>query len=483
MSRLSSLLTIKNLYLLLPFWFVGIFSFFTPVYMHDLGRFIQSGAYMLAHRTPMMREIFTHTYYGLEYINHGWLSHVILCAVFQAGGIELLVFFRALLALGIVFLLWRAARKILENSAAASLFVFYAAFLSTDFFQLRPQLLIMPFFIILLEALHEGVTLTTGRQISFFLMLVLWTNLHSSFTLAAILILCFLIGRIGDLIASGTNFRSVRTDPAVINLFRLLLILIAATLVNPYGPALWSGMASTVKRVPFRVSEWKPLAFGGFMGYRVFFSIIFSALIIKLSRKKIKSSDLLLLVSFLLMGLKSARMIPWWGFVSCLILAPHFHGSSLSQIPERFFSRHSENRFRESLLVNVLFSLFFLGSIILGIPWIRSSVSLSDKENIFLDPKVEPVEMVKYFETEAALPEGRMFNFIDWGSYLIWKLWPERRVFADNQFHIIPNDVWEDYLSIHSGFPDWEDLTDKYGVTLLILSRKKNSRLIKLAAE
>lgn len=65
----------------------------------------------------------------------------------------------------------------------------------------------------------------------------------------------------------------------------------------------------------------------------------------------------------------------------------------------------------------------------------------------------EPVETVRYLQQHANT--GRMFNYSDWGGYLIFKLAPTRRVFIDGRLDIYGYaDVLSDYLYIISGEPN-----------------------------
>ena len=38
-----------------------------------------------------------------------------------------------------------------------------------------------------------------------------------------------------------------------------------------------------------------------------------------------------------------------------------------------------------------------------------------------------------------------------YGSYLIWALYPDHKVFIDARVELYPLDVWEDYIAINQG--------------------------------
>jgi hypothetical protein len=76
-----------------------------------------------------------------------------------------------------------------------------------------------------------------------------------------------------------------------------------------------------------------------------------------------------------------------------------------------------------------------------------------------------------------------MFNNLRWGSYFIWKLWPEYKVFADSRIHLIPEEIWEDYMNVHVGLGDWEKILNKYKISFVVLSKGDNKRIIEFIGE
>jgi hypothetical protein len=76
-----------------------------------------------------------------------------------------------------------------------------------------------------------------------------------------------------------------------------------------------------------------------------------------------------------------------------------------------------------------------------------------------------------------------MYNDINWGSYLIWELWPEYKVFADNRLHLVPKKIWKDYRDVHFGLGDWEKLLNKYKISFVVLSKEDNKRIIEFIGD
>ncbi len=70
--------------------------------------------------------------------------------------------------------------------------------------------------------------------------------------------------------------------------------------------------------------------------------------------------------------------------------------------------------------------------------------------------------------------KGNMFNFSDWGGYLIWRLGPERKVFIDGRFlypetHGVERSVGAAAAIDYLGAPYWKSVLNTYGVNYIIM--------------
>ncbi len=66
-----------------------------------------------------------------------------------------------------------------------------------------------------------------------------------------------------------------------------------------------------------------------------------------------------------------------------------------------------------------------------------------------------------------------LFNTYEFGGYLMWRLWPQERVFIDGR--ALSESVFQDYVRIlynhdASGGPSAHELLDRYGVQVLVLN-------------
>ena len=72
--------------------------------------------------------------------------------------------------------------------------------------------------------------------------------------------------------------------------------------------------------------------------------------------------------------------------------------------------------------------------------------------------------------------QGRLFNEMGYGSYLIWALWPATQVFIDPRVELYPLAQWNDYQAASEG-REVAVIMDRYGITRVMLNRQNQSQL------
>jgi hypothetical protein len=69
-----------------------------------------------------------------------------------------------------------------------------------------------------------------------------------------------------------------------------------------------------------------------------------------------------------------------------------------------------------------------------------------------------------------------------YGSYMIWALYPEQKVFVDPRVELYPLEMWEDYASITRGI-DVQELLAKYDIDCVMLDETRQPRLAETMPE
>jgi hypothetical protein len=72
-----------------------------------------------------------------------------------------------------------------------------------------------------------------------------------------------------------------------------------------------------------------------------------------------------------------------------------------------------------------------------------------------------------------------MFNEFDWGGYLLYRLWPEQKIFMDGHTHIYGDALSREYVAVMSRAPGGEGILAKYQIQWAVL-RADNALVVVL---
>lgn len=176
------------------------------------------------------------------------------------------------------------------------------------------------------------------------------------------------------------------------------------------------------------------------------------ALISLLGIKKLKLNGILLISFFTILSLARIRFIPFLIFIAIPFISNMLRGF------------HTPRYTLFSYIPPVLVSAFVI-----------FLISSNLKTTIFKLPLVDtyyPEATVKFIIKEK--PDGELFNYYEYGGYLIWSLYPDYKVFIDGRG--LSQSVFSYYLKASSGsieeiagIPEWKAILDAYRVKAVII--------------
>lgn len=151
---------------------------------------LAAGRWILEHGTIPVTDPFSHSMRGAPWTAHEWLSEVIFAAAYMTAGWTGLAALTALAFAGALAILTRFLLKEMEP-VHALMFVAFAAMLPLPHLVARPHVLAMP--LMVLWTAHLVRASEHGHAPSLWLLpvMILWANLHGSFTLGLGLTLFF----------------------------------------------------------------------------------------------------------------------------------------------------------------------------------------------------------------------------------------------------------------------------------------------------
>jgi hypothetical protein len=422
---------------------MGWFS--VEIYDSDFWWHLKTGQYIVEHYRLPIPDPFAFTtaraplaYAGEDVtrnfnLTHEWLSQALQYLVYRAGGFGGIVLFRAAMLAGLSAFIgaiaWQRRRSFYWAVAAA----FATAIMA------RPYALDRPYLVTFLLVAATIAILEYRRWLWLLPCLFLvWANSHGGFILGWIALGAYCAE------AGWLTWRGGR-PPAATYLWLVSAVSLAASILNPNGlrvlqvllayrqSYLQSGLEEWSKPVWWRPSEFSFLLFG-------------AALVLLWRWRKVRPVDWMLFAAFAAVALSGQRNILFIGLVAPILIVTYFPWKPTvpGWIP----------------------LTAWIAGVLVALGWSTSSAfQLRAAEWKLPSGGAD-------FLLSRRLP-GPIFNTYEFGGYLIWRLWPEQRVFIDGR--ALSESVFKDYLRIlynhdESGGPSAEQLLDRYDIQTIVMN-------------
>jgi len=408
----------------------------------DFGWHLQAGRYITSHGIPG-HDIYSYTASSFKWIDHEWGYDVILANIFKLShGWEILATLFATL--------WTLMMYVSGRKSSALLLVI-ATFAVLPYAGIRPMVFTFLLFVALLKLSNHK-----SWRLKFLipLMFVLWANLHGGLIIGLLILIYF----------------SYRDKDA-----KWLLVLLAsilATFINPYGPALYLEIGRTIldSSVHSRIAEWAYLTFywpsylftilWGF-GFLLFDLSAVGRLLkefIKHPFRWHKIDNLLLGPLTLLLAANATRNVPIF-VVTNLSQVDDYLRQALAMFPKKL------NRIAKGMIAIMIF-----GSLYLGVKSYQNSFTAFN----VVRGAGYPSQAVDYIN-EHGCGGGNIFNFYDYGGYLVWKL-PAYKIYIDGRMPVWRDEngrrYMDDYLRLIHDKEFMKSQFDKYNVSCMLVPIK-----------
>ncbi len=451
-----------------------------PLWHTDLWDHINYGEHIVSHQSISSTEPLLPLCQGMPMINIPWLAQAGMVFLKDTAGLASLQFVYALLIAGsLATIAWRATKN------AASMFaglLAAAIFFILNYYQfmiIRPQLLGVLFFSIVAAWSHAANRVSRLSWTGLPLMFAVWANCHGSFAIGLLIMGLTCAGRAGDVWLRSKSLKLAIADPQVSQIFLIIQLCSAAVLLNPAGLAVYTevlGMASNSN--VDSMFEWNALTLRMKQGQWAAGMLLLLLVSIRLTPRRVRLTEMLPLIATGLLTFWSARMINWWAPLMALVTATHL-SAALRSI--RKVQRRSEAVPASGLwtVVNlglcwILFAFTGFGvQVVHGkAPEISRMVS-----------KQTPLQLVKWLNSKEQLPQGISFVPAEWAGFVMYAGPVSIRPMVNLHVHVIPVDVWTDYLRLMNGPSDWEPLLDQYGINLVVADREQQPGLVRRLSE
>lgn len=361
----------------------------------DIGWHIRTGQYILIHGIPRY-DPFSYSMPSYPFINHEWLSDVLIFLLYSLGGLYGVSGIFAIFAAGSIWLGILRTRINIWTIAIISVWSYMLLLYSAN----RPLIFSWFFFSATLYIICSEKFLSKIVWI-LPLIILLWTNMHGSFPLGIFLI------------SIGLLYRWQRKELSLRKTSLLLSSCLLATMINPYHIALWQTVWQTVTNGIGNgaIAEWFP-AYYSPLFLSIFVLAVIGGTLIVIKPKLFSPLEKILYASLLLLCLISTRLTPYWLFIAFPVLL-----KGLSLLPKH--AKTEKFYYLQKFLAVII--------IILAIYVFNTAYT---QTQILSEEHAYPQQAIRYLKMHPI--KGHLLSIYNWGGYLLWKL-PDQKDFVDGR--------------------------------------------------
>ena len=415
---------------------------------------------------------------GVPFVNSAWLSQLIAYAGYLVVGkaaITFLFAFCVAAALGVL------TRRV-YNRTHSAMFALggFALTMWVEYQQLtvqRPQIVGLLFYAVLISILLRREW-SNKNWVVVPAMFALWANMHGSFIVGMGLLGCFVVGRGVDLVRRTGKVEILFRDNKLRRLVLLTELGAVAALLNPYGLNLYSEVFSFGNNPNLQsIIEWQSLQIRMAQGQAAAIAGLILFLVYRISPRRVSTAEVLTLAVFGAAALWTSRMLVWWGPLAGCFAAIHagaawrkWQGGDASPEPA---PRASLWTIVMMGIVFIFFELSHLGTATLALAAGKDIEKVTDRVPV---SRLTPVAATEYLKEHP--PEGLVFCTYEWGDYLMWAGPRDMKVFVASHCHLVPEDVWDDYMGIVQMQGSWLAMLKRYGINTVVIDEEYREPMV-----
>ena len=437
---------------------LGLFTMaIRPMTDPDLWWHLRTGQLILQNHGVFHTDPYSFTRFGQPWINHEWLSEVLLFSIYRLAGFGgLIVSFAAVIAAALFLVFLRSPGR----PYVAAMVTLWGALASASTWGVRPQmfsLLLGSVFLVLLDASERRPKLLWWTAP----LMLLWVNLHAGFPIGLAFIALFLVGE-------GLE-AAFRPEPWQKSLSRLkqlaaaLVLCVALVAVNPNGIRLYRYPFQTLGSESMHrfIHEWFSPDFHDLTYLPLLLLLLALMAGLAAAPRCPRLRDLLLVLATVPAALRSMRHIP----ILVLVIVPVLSEMTQTWLQERGAWRWSgkaePGSAPRTLAFNLIVLLIFTGFTGARVRQVASHQGETEARHF-------PAAAAAFLEQEH--PPGPMMNHYNWGGYFIWKLYPRYRVFLDGRADVYGDALMTEFGSCYYLKDDWSKYLEAWGIRTVVLS-------------
>jgi hypothetical protein len=445
----------------------------------DTGWHIRTGEWIAVHHAVPAQDIFSYSKPGQAWFAWEWLTDLLFAWLNAHGGLAAVALTSILIISTVFTLLFLLARQ-KSNAIVALAVTMVAAVASSIHWLARPHvftLLFLVLFYAALERVRDGRTRLAGVPYLAILPVatIIWTNLHGGFVAGIVMVGAYGCGEILKYALSPDRKAGLAARTRAVGYFACAFGCLAASLVNPYTYHLHEHVIKYLSDPYYslHISEFFSLSFHHPVA--IFFEamLLLGAGAAFWSFKRGSYTEAVLLLVWAHGALLATRNIPLFVIVAVppvaamvaewLGRASEFNVAGWFPAAARKFNAVAADM-TQTDKIGRWHIVSAAGVLIVAA--LLFSPHPPDKFRAEFDPKHYPAAAVSVIAND---PGARVFTPDQWGDYLIYRLYPNTRVFVDGRSDFYGPDFVQksvDALNVKYG---WEQTLDQFGVNTILL--------------
>jgi hypothetical protein len=300
------------------------------------------------------------------------------------------------------------------------------------------------------------------------LLMLVWVYLHGGFMFGFILLGIYWLsacwtwwrtkpGRIEDALVRIAAFRRAW------ELLWVGIVCAAASLVNPYGWKLHRHVFAYLSNrfLMNHIQEFQSPDFHGWAQRCFLALLLISVVVLAVRGRKLRPSELLVVLFSVYSGLYAARNIPIASILLVMVAGPLLCARTLSGFFGRIGILQSSLRGHLWAFIAIAFTVAVAAH--------HGTVGSAKLMDAHFDPNRMPVAAVDYLEQHNL--RGSVLSTDFWGGYLIYRLYPRQQVVLDDRHDLYGEAFFKSYLNMYRGQDGWQGFLQSHNEGSLLLPR------------
>lgn len=422
----------------------------------DIWWHLRTGQLILQNHSLFHTDPYSFTRFGQPWINHEWLSEVLLFGIYRLSGFGgLIVVFAVIVAATFLLVFLRSSGR----PYLAAPMTLWGAVASAPTWGVRPQmfsLLLGSVFLVLLEASEERPNLLWWTAP----LMLLWVNLHAGYPIGLAFIALFLVGEKLEAAVRAEPWQ--KSLPRLKRLAMAFALCLALVVVNPNGARIYWYPLDTLRSAAMHrfIHEWFSPDFHDPTYLPLLFMLLALIAGLAFSPRRPRLRNLALLLATIPAALRSIRHIPILVLVIVPVLAELAQGWLQESGARGLFRRAITGSAPRTLAINGVVLFAFAAFTVLRIRHVVSRQAETEAQHF-------PAAAVAFLQQQH--PPGPVMNHYNWGGYFIWKLYPQYLVFMDGRADVYGDAFMTDFSACYYMTGDWRKSLQTWGIRTLVL--------------